>query len=76
MVAGRDTGGDRATTGRTRYTVPGAAEFLGITAEAFRSHIIRGTRTGGQQAAIGGRMGKPEEGRRPFWWRELLWDGE
>ena len=46
MGAGRDRGGDRATTrrptGQTCYTVPEAAEVLGITAEAVRSRIKRG----------------------------------
>jgi hypothetical protein len=47
MGAGRDRGGDRATTGRptgqTRYTVPVAADLLGITGEGVRSRIKRGT---------------------------------
>src|SRR5215218_4696508 len=37
------TDGDRATTERRRATVPEAAELLGISVEAVRSRIKRGT---------------------------------
>ena len=43
---GRDrarSGGDRAATERRRATVPEAAELLGISVEAVRSRIKRGT---------------------------------